>query len=118
VWAIHPGKRRMEVFSGDYTAYAAQRRQEQERARAGEPVERRRDRPQPRDPTAGEMSAAEERIAALEAELQDLSRQLESAGADVARVTDLGARYAQVQARLEAEFAAWERLARGPRQPA
>ena len=64
------------------------------------------------------MRAAEERIAALEAELQDLSRQLESAGADVARVTNLGASYAQVQARLEAEFAAWERLARGPRQPA
>jgi len=118
VWAIHPGKRQMEVFTGDYTAYAAQRRQEQERARVGEPVERRRERPQPRDPTAGEMRAAEERIAALEAELQSLSRQLESAGADVARVTDLGARYAQVQARLEAEFAAWERLARGPRQPA
>ena len=38
VWAIHPGKRRMEVFAGDYTAYAAQRRQEQERARGGEPV--------------------------------------------------------------------------------
>jgi ATP-binding cassette, subfamily F, member 3 len=118
VWAIHPGKRQMEVFTGDYTAYATQRRQEQERARAAAPVERRRDRPPRRDPTIGELRAAEERIAALESELQDLSRQLESAGADVARVTDLGARYAQVQARLEAEFAAWERLARGPRQPA
>jgi hypothetical protein len=64
------------------------------------------------------MRAAEERIAGLEARLASLSLDLESAGADVARVTDLGARYAQVQAQLEAEFAAWERLARGPRHPA
>jgi ATP-binding cassette subfamily F protein 3 len=118
VWVIHPGKRRMEVFTGDYTAYAAQRRQEQERARVGAAVDRRRERPRPRDPAAGEMRAAEERIAELEAQLESLSRELESAGADVARVTDLGARYARVQAQLEAEFAAWERLARGPRQPA
>lgn len=118
VWAIHPGERRMEVFTGDYTAYAAQRRQVVESARQAGAGERRRERAPGRDLSAGEMRAAEERIAEMEAELAGLSRQLQSAGADVARVTELGVRYAQVQARLEAEFAAWERLARGPRQPA
>ena len=118
VWAIHPGKRRMEVFAGDYTAYAAQRRLEQERARGAEAGERRRERPRPRDPSAGAVREAEERIAGLEAELAELAIQLESAGADVARVSELGARYAQLEARLEAEFTAWEQLARGPREPA
>jgi ATP-binding cassette subfamily F protein 3 len=118
VWAIHPGKRRMEIFAGDYTAYAAQRRLEQERARGAEAGDRRRERPRPRDPSAGAVREAEERIAALEAELAELAIQLESAGADVARVSELGARYAQLEARLEAEFTAWEQLARGPREPA
>ena len=118
VWAIHPGKRRMEVFAGDYTAYAAQRRLEQERVRGAEVGERRRDKPRPRDPSVGALRAAEESIAGLEAELAELASLLESAGADVTRVTELGARYAQLEARLEAEFAAWEQLARGPRGPA
>jgi ATP-binding cassette subfamily F protein 3 len=118
VWAIHPGKRRMEVYSGDYSAYAAQRRLDQERVRGAEVGERQRDRPRPRDSSAGALRAAEERIAALEAELAELAGLLEAAGADVPRVTELGARYAQLEVRLDAEFTAWEQLARGPREPA
>jgi chromosome segregation ATPase len=95
-----------------------QRRVEQERARSAESSERRRDQPRRRDPIAAGIRAAEDRIAALEVELADLAVQLEAAGADVARVSELGGRYAAVQARLEAELEGWERLARGPIPPA
>jgi len=118
VWAIHPGTRRMEVFAGNYTSYGLQRRVEQERARSAESSERRRDQPRRRDPIAAGISAAEDRIAALEVELAELAAQLEAAGADVRRVSELGGRYAAVQARLEAELEGWERLARGPIPPA
>ena len=119
VWAIHPGTRRMQVFSGNYSAYGAQRREDQERARVAEAGERRRgDRPRPRDSGAAEIHTAEDRIAGLEAELSELARQLEAAGSDVARVSELGGRYVALQAELDAELERWERLARGPHPPA
>ncbi len=118
VWAIHPGTRRMVVFAGNYSAYGLQRRVEQERTRSAESGERRRDKPRRRDPMATEIRAAEDRIASLEVELTELAAQLEAAGANVARVSEVGGRYAAVQARLEAELEAWERLARGPLPPA
>jgi len=118
VWAIHPGTRRMAVFAGNYSAYGLQRRLEQERTRSADTVERRREKPRSRDPMATEIRTVEDRIAGLEVELTDLAAQLEAAGADVARVSELGGRYAAVQARLEAELEGWERLARGPIPPA
>jgi hypothetical protein len=53
----------------------------------------------------------ENTIAALEARLAEITRDLESAGADVARVRDLGEAYAQVEAELSTRLAEWERLA-------
>jgi ATP-binding cassette subfamily F protein 3 len=118
VWAIHPGTRHMQVFAGNYSEYGAHRRLEQEKARLVEAEERRRARPQPRPSGAAEMRAVEERIAGLEAEMKELARLLEAAGTDVARVAELGGRYAAVQAELEAELDRWDRLARGPHAPA
>jgi ATP-binding cassette subfamily F protein 3 len=118
VWAIHPGTRRMQVFAGNYTAYAVQRSVDRERARLREAGQQRRERPQRNVSTAAETQAAEARIAALEAELAELARLLEKAGADVARVTELGGRYAALQTELEAELERWERLARGPQSSA
>ena len=123
VWAIHPGTRRMQVFTGNYTAFAMQRKVDQERVRQVEASERRRDRPRTRDSSAAEMQTAEiqtaeDRIAGLEAELAELARQLDAAGSDIARVSELGGRYASLQAELDAELERWERLARGPHQPA
>jgi ATP-binding cassette, subfamily F, member 3 len=118
VWAIHPGTRRMQVFSGNYSAYAVQRKLEEGRARVAEVGERRRDRPRRRDSGEAELRAAEDRIAAMEAELEDLARGLEVAGSDVGRVSELGARYASLQEELDAELERWERLARGSAPPA
>jgi uncharacterized small protein (DUF1192 family) len=64
------------------------------------------------------VSSTEGRIAGMEAELAELARQLEAAGADVTRVSELGSRYAALQAELDAELEHWERLARGPHPPA
>jgi multidrug resistance efflux pump len=91
---------------------------DQGRARLAEAGARHSDRPRPRDSSAAEVRAAEERIAGMEAELAELARQLEAAGADVAQVSELGGHYAALQAELEAELELWERLARGPHPPA
>ncbi len=62
---------------------------------------------------AARLSELENTIAALEARLAEITRDLESAGADVARVTALGEAYAQVEAQLSARLEEWERLAAG-----
>src|SRR5574341_1007599 len=62
---------------------------------------------------AARLSELENTIAALEARLAEITRDLQSAGADVARVTALGEAYAQVEAQLSARLEEWERLAAG-----
>jgi hypothetical protein len=62
---------------------------------------------------AARLSELENTIAALEARRAEITRDLESAGADVARVTALGEAYAQVEAQLSARLEEWERLAAG-----
>jgi ATP-binding cassette subfamily F protein 3 len=58
-----------------------------------------------------QLSELEKTIAALEQRLVDLSRDLEAAGSDVARVKALGEEYAQVEAELSTRLGEWETMA-------
>jgi ATP-binding cassette subfamily F protein 3 len=60
---------------------------------------------------AARLSELENTIAALEARRVEITRDLESAGADVARVRALGEEYAQVEAELSTRLEEWESLA-------
>jgi ATP-binding cassette subfamily F protein 3 len=62
--------------------------------------------------TLRQQQEAEERIAVLEATLKRLEGDLARAGEDVQEISRLGQQYAEVQAALETELSAWERLAR------
>jgi ATP-binding cassette, subfamily F, member 3 len=60
---------------------------------------------------AAQLSELEKTIAALEQRLVELSRDLEAAGSDVARVKALGEEYAQVEAELSTRLGEWETMA-------
>lgn len=59
------------------------------------------------------LAALESEVAALEQELQRINTALEAASAaqDVARITELGVRYAEVEARLNRCYEDWSQLA-------
>ena len=130
VWAVDEGT--LEVFQGSWSEYAAWREAKEEGRRVKD--ERQTSKSQtpnpksrkPADPNlqsairnqksqerkrAARLSELENTIAALEARLAEITRDLESAGADVARVTALGEEYAQVEAQLSARLEEWGRLA-------
>jgi len=130
VWAVDEGT--LEVFQGSWSEYAAWREAKEEGRRVKD--ERQTSKSQtpnpksrkPADPNlqsairnqksqerkrAARLSELENTIAALEARLAEITRDLESAGADVARVTALGEEYALVEAQLSARLEEWGRLA-------
>ena len=130
VWAVDEGT--LEVFQGSWSEYAAWREAKEEGRRVKD--ERQTSKSQtpnpksrkPADPNlqsairnqksqerkrAARLSELENTIAALEARRAEITRDLESAGADVARVTALGEAYAQVEAQLSARLEEWGRLA-------
>ena len=59
-----------------------------------------------------ETQELENKIAALELELANLSAALENPPADAGEVTRLGREYTRVQEEMDAQLAMWERLAR------
>ena len=122
VWSVEGGS--LEVFEGGWSEYVAWR---EEKEKSQIPISK------PRDASAGSsfanqqsavknqksqerkraarLSELESTIAALEKRLAELSQDLESAGADVARVKALGEAYAQVEAELSARMEVWAALA-------
>ena len=127
VWAVDEGT--LEVFQGSWSEYAAWR-EERENPKSQLPNPKSQSRevqspksalPNPQSEIRNQKSAERKRaarlselentIAALEARLAEITRDLESAGADVARVTALGEEYAQVEAQLSARLEEWGRLA-------
>ena len=127
VWAVDEGT--LEVFQGSWSEYAAWR-EERENPKPQLPNPKSQSRevqspksalPNPQSEIRNQKSAERKRaarlselentIAALEARLAEITRDLESAGADVARVTALGEEYAQVEAQLSARLEEWGRLA-------
>ena len=121
IWALSPG--RLDVFEGSYDEYLAAREkarlQATERAAASNSAKAAPTRApaakkhglNPRDLQI-RITETEAAIAALEAELADLTAALEQASTagDAARVRELGEAYSRTETDLAAAMAEWERL--------
>ncbi len=128
VWAIEGTS--LHMHRGRYSEYVAERAKREELGERGEPalskVEGSRDREekrrseerserQERERRARRMAELEDAIAVLENRLAALAGDLTAASAaqDVARLTELGAEYAQVEEELRRLVAEWEDLGAG-----
>jgi len=119
VWVLEHG--RLRVYQGDYGAYLAQReaedRQAAERAAKKQAQAQTQKRPESQERArrreaqqrAQRMAQLEEEIAALEARLDELSRELTIASSARAldKVRALGVEYEQVEAELNQRLAEW-----------
>jgi len=119
VWVLENG--RLRVYQGDYGAYLAQReaegRQAAERAAKKQAQAQTQKRPESQERArrreaqqrAQRMAQLEEEIAALEARLDELSRELTIASSARAldKVRALGVEYEQVEAELNQRLAEW-----------
>jgi ATP-binding cassette subfamily F protein 3 len=122
VWAIEGDS--LHVHQGRYSEYIAERARRsgegpEERAESGGREEKRRreerSERRERERRARRMVELEDAIAALENRLAALAGDLTAASAaqDVARLTDLGTEYAQVEEKLRRLVAEWEDLGAG-----
>jgi len=124
LWVIED--RQLVIHEGGYSQYVEGRAKSMERAKtvsleksvdtkAKRQVEKRAQNLQRNGQRAKEKQVAEmeENIAALEARLQELSRELEVAGVSgaVARVHELGSEYAEVEQQLHERIAEWSETA-------
>jgi len=124
LWVIED--RQLVIHEGGYSQYVEHRAKSAERAktasleksvdtRAKRQVEKRAQNLQRNGQRAKEKQVAEmeTNIAALEARLQELSRELEVAGVSgaVARVHELGSEYAEVEQQLHERIAEWSEAA-------
>jgi ATP-binding cassette subfamily F protein 3 len=117
IWAIAPREQRLTVHQGSYSEYARERAEKARRPpdRAARPA--RRKKVSEDSDASRHLELIEERIAVMETEIEKLAEELDQAGTDVARVRELGSRYAEVEADLNAQLALWERLAEGRERP-
>jgi ATP-binding cassette subfamily F protein 3 len=124
LWVIED--RQLVIHEGGYSQYVEYRAKSAERAKtvsveksvdtkAKRQVEKRAQNLQRNGQRAKEKQVAEmeTNIAALEARLQELSRELEVAGVSgaVARVHELGSEYAEVEQQLHERIAEWSEAA-------
>ncbi len=124
LWVIED--RQLVIHEGGYSQYVEQRAKSAERAKtvgleksidtkAKKQVEKRAQNLQRSGQRAKQKQVAEmeANIAALEARLQELSRELEVAGVSgaVARVHGLGSEYAEVEQQLHERIAEWSKAA-------
>ena len=117
IWAIAPRERRLTLHQGTYSEYVRERVEIAKRpaVHASRPV-----RPKKvagRSDATRHLQLVEQRIAGMENEIERLAEELDRAGTDVARVRELGSKYAEVEADLKAQLALWEQLAEGERPP-
>ena len=121
------GQMSLTVFRGTYDAWresldeAARAKNEKSEPAAARPAEPRRApaaaAPQPAESKnrqqqrIAQMAAAEKRIEDLERKLHELNWQMESAGADFARIQTLSAEYAQTEGDLAAAWREFEQIA-------
>ncbi len=126
IWEIDPQESHLSVFKGTYSQMKEERAKEAARmselqgvaAGAGsqansdeEEVRKARNaRTKEERRKIAQMQELENRIAALEAELANLSAALENPPADAAEVTKLGREYTRVQQDMDERLAEWERL--------
>lgn len=112
VWVISPGEQSLQVITGGYSAYVehrqAQYESETRRESSSEPEQKRTTQKRPQ----ANLQKLEGRIANLEAELKQISHEIDIFKADVEKVITLGERYAKVERALEEALALWERAER------
>ncbi len=129
IWEIDPEESHLAVFNGTYSQLKEEREKEAARraaleaaanikseglARVAEAENRRARNAQTREERRkiAQMQELENRIAALESRLAELSTVLENPPADAAEVTKLGTEYARVQQDMDKQLAEWEKLNR------
>jgi ATP-binding cassette subfamily F protein 3 len=117
IWEILPDQSALQIYKGTYTQYRAYLNQQAEAAAKVALAEEKRPGRKPRSHAAAQerrrlarLAQVEEQIAALEARLSGLARQLEDPPADPEEVEKLGHDYVDVQNQLEALLAEWEEL--------
>jgi ATP-binding cassette subfamily F protein 3 len=118
IWEINPDETTLDLFEGTYS----QRREERERLaalRAAQEVKTIAARPPRRlvDPAAKEkrrriarVQEWENKIAALESELNQIGFRLENPPTDPAKVAQLGKEYQRIQHEMDDLLAEWEGL--------
>jgi ATP-binding cassette, subfamily F, member 3 len=128
IWSVSEGQ--LEVFQGSWSEYVEWRerakeeskKKEDDRAKAKDPgkgpktltptqkseIRTQKSIERKRAARTAELEAA---IEALEQRQAELSQDLETAGADIARVRELGLEYTEVENELAAKLAEWEGLA-------
>ena len=128
IWEIDPEESHLTVFKGTYSQMRDEREKEAVRLTAEESVAvvargpsgsrvpvvdpRRAKNSRAKDERRkiAQMQELENRIAALELELANLSAVLENPPADASEVTRLGREYARVQEEMDEQLAVWGRL--------
>ncbi|HTP02007.1 MAG TPA: ABC-F family ATP-binding cassette domain-containing protein [Anaerolineales bacterium] len=125
IWEIDPQESHLTVFRGTYSQMKEEREKDAARLAAQESAAavasrapsaqddaRRARNAQTRDERrkVAQMQELENRIAALESKLAELTSALENPPPDPSEVTKLGREYARVQKDMDAQLAEWERL--------
>ena len=128
IWEIDPDESHLTVFNGTYSQMKEEREKEAARlaaqqvsadtaegsisSRMAEVGARRTKNAKTREERRkiAQMQELENKIAALEVELANLSAVLENPPADGAEVTRLGRDYARVQEEMDEQLAEWEKL--------
>ncbi len=117
VWVIEPEAQELGVFRGGY-AELLESREQARAARESEPAPAKRPTPprrsRARDDGVRRLEQVERRIAELESALAEVERAITLAGSDVAKVRDLGTRYASLHAELELLLGEWVTQGSGP----
>jgi ATP-binding cassette subfamily F protein 3 len=126
IWSVSEGQ--LEVFQGSWSEYVEWRERAREEARRKEeervqPKEQAKasKTPPPKSETRSQKSIERKRAArlaeleaaieALEKRRAELTQDLETAGADIARVRELGLEYTEVENELAAKLSEWESVA-------
>jgi len=110
VWVIEPEAQELGVFRGGYAELLESRERAREAREPETPPAKRPAlprRPRAREEGSQRLEQVERRIAELEAALAEVERAILRAGSDVAKVRDLGTRYASLHAELEVLLGEW-----------
>jgi ATP-binding cassette subfamily F protein 3 len=110
IWSVSPSVRNLLVFRGGYQAFREAQREKQETPAEEAAVKRSRG-PRKVKPSPYELESCEQRIAQIEAEMDRITRKLQSSGDDLERVRRLSDRYGELQGELEGQLRRWEALA-------
>ncbi|MBN1535659.1 MAG: ABC-F family ATP-binding cassette domain-containing protein [Anaerolineales bacterium] len=116
IWEIEPDETSLRIFLGTYSEYRLQK--ESEKAIADAPAKSKKTVPRHTTERSApvnrrrikQLQEIETQIAGFESRLAELSRQLENPPADPGMVQRLGGEYVQVQEKINALMAEWEKL--------